>query len=553
MTGLTAGGRTAGHGHDGNEDRASGAGVSRWRATWSSRLAAVVVALAALGIQPALASAGEYQIDFCKGWTNDEPAAQLAFTHTYSGGVNNECHRGGPGGGLHALVTGATMQFDSASGIALQVPSDRAGITISRVWTEYSSPATGGSLAFVRLLAGGTLLDNLATPQVRSDDRPLPAGARDLEWSMFCSTSGSTYCYFPSPSDVHHVYKARLFLSESVDPSLAVTGGSLLGAGPKAGPRTVALDAVDADSGMSAVTVRLGATVVADVAYSCAFDDWSACRRDRRGQVIDVDTRKVLDGMHPLSVTVRDAAGNQTRKELGDVTIANIPSAAVTQREQSTGRQALIRLGRSRLTVSSGRPAIIRGRLVDDDDRPIADATIQVDERVYIPKTGLIGPAWTRLGHVVSDAAGAFVAEIPAGASRALRFSYGSGGTGDTAEARVSVRAGVTVRASRRVVRNGSSVRFTGRVAGTIPRAGVIVTLQAYVPGDGWRASDSRPKVARARTDGRFRVSYWFRNTPRRTRYRFRVLVNEDSAFAYTRSTSRAIAVTVLPRWRSVR
>jgi hypothetical protein len=526
MTGLTARARATGHGHGATGDTATGAARLRARLSLRAATSASAMAFAALGFAPAAASAGEYHIDFCKDWNTDEPAAQLSFTHSYIG-VNNGCYAGGPGGGLHAMLPGGIMQFDSNTGVALQVPADRAGITSRRVWTNHSVPAPGGSLAFVHLWAGDMLLDNDAAPQQRSDDRLLPSGTRNLKWSIFCSTSASTHCFFPAPGDVQHIYKAKLFLIESVDPSLAVTGGSLLGNGAKAGPRTLVLDASDSDSGVSAVTVRLGATVVGDVAYSCAYDDWSACRRDRVGQVIDVDTRKVPDGAHALSVTARDAAGNQTRKELGDVMIANAGSLAAMQRDGVPRGGPLIRLRRSRLTVASGRSAVIRGRLVDDDDRPIAGATIQIDERAYIPKTGLIGPAWASLGYVVTDVSGAFAAKIPAGASRALRFSYANAGAADSAEARVSVRAGVTLRASPRVARNWSTVRFTGRVAGAVPRAGVIVTLQAYVPGRGWRAADSTPKVGRAGPDGRFLVAYRFWKTTTATRYRFRVLVNE--------------------------
>jgi hypothetical protein len=96
-------------------------------------------------------------------------------------------------------------------------------------------------------------------------------------------------------------------------------------------------------------------------------------------------------------------------------------------------------------------------------------------------------------------------------------------------------------------------VRFTGKVAGAIPRAGVIVTLQAYVPGRGWRAADSIPKIGRAGSNGRFRLAYRFWKTVDPTRYLFRVLVNEDSTFAYTRSTSRPVAVIVFPRGRAAR
>ena len=543
-------------------------GVRHQDATAAGRRlrALVLLALGTFAVAPTQARAGDYSIDFCKVLETDRPAASLPVSHSFDG-LTNDCHRGGPDGGLHALMAGGMMPFATTLAIGVAIPPDRPGLTIKRATTAYGAPANIGSLAFPGFLAAGQLLALDTAPVTRVESFATPPGTRDLAWNLFCSTSGSTNCYFPTPT-VLHVYKARLQLTDSVDPSVTATGGSLLGGGPRAGPRTLMLDAVDRDSGMSRLWVKLGGTLVADLPYDCAFDDWSACRRDRYGQIIDVDTTKVSDGVRALSVFAADASGNQTRTELGDVTIANAPPP-LPRRDPtpapppppapvgSSGAsvsvvrvRALIRLQRSRLTVANGARALIRGRLVDDDDRPIADATIHVDERVYIPKTGLIGPSWTRLGHVATDGTGAFSAEIPAGSSRALRFSYEPAGVADAAEARISVRSGVVMRVSRRVVRNGSAISFTGRVAGVLPRAGVLVTLQAYVPGRGWVPADSRPKLGRAGSDGRFRVSYRFRNTLRRSRYLFRMLVNEDSAFAYTGAASRPVGVTVLPSRR---
>ena len=295
MTGLTAGGVTTRDVHGTIANRVS-AGRRMLRLSAMGRVLTSLSAVAVAALAPAVARAGEYPIDFCKGWTNDAPAVQLPFAHSFPGGVNNDCSRGGPEGGLHGMIPGGIMQFDSHSVILLQVPADRPGIVIKRVASQYAAPGTSGSLAFVRVMAGGALLDNQVAPHAPSEDRLLPAGARDLSWGIYCSTSGSTYCYVPTAGDVFHVYKARLFLSESADPTVTVTGGSLIGGGPKAGPRTLLVDAFDGDSGILGMTVKLDDTVVGDIPYQCAYDDWSACRRDRQGQVLDIDTTKVFDG-----------------------------------------------------------------------------------------------------------------------------------------------------------------------------------------------------------------------------------------------------------------
>jgi len=105
----------------------------------------------------------------------------------------------------------------------------------------------------------------------------------------------------------------------------------------------------------------------------------------------------------------------------------------------------------------------------------------------------------------------------------------------------------MSIRVARSRVRNGRAAVFSGRIAGAVPRAGVLLTLQAFQFGRGWTPAQSRPSTVRTSSDGRFRLSYRFTRTFRKTTYRFRVLVNEDSRFAYTRAASRVLKVTVRP------
>src|SRR5439155_7395581 len=120
------------------------------------------------------------------------------------------------------------------------------------------------------------------------------------------------------------VYKARLYLNESIDPILTVTGGTLLSPGPQSGIRTLGYDASDADSGILDVSVKLGGTEVGHTQYVCTYMDWSACRRDRTTQLLEIDTAKVTDGDYPLTVVVRDAANNSFIRSAGTVTVDNV-------------------------------------------------------------------------------------------------------------------------------------------------------------------------------------------------------------------------------------
>ena len=274
---------------------------------------ALVIAVSLLALAPATAGADPYPIDFCKVWGPervDSPAAVLPGLSTFGSNTDsaNTCGAGGPGGAVHLIIPGSSVPFNGLVGLRLGVPADRPNITIRRVQSSYRlQPTTAGSsLAFLELIANDNQrLDSSVAPVDKVDDRVVPTGTRSLTWWVFCSTSASTNCYWSTPY-IADLFKSRLTLDESVAPALTVDGGTLVAGGSKTGLQSVAFDARDADSGVRSVTVALGSTVVGAVAYSCFYDDWSACRRDRDDQVVQADTTKVPDGTHELLVTVSE-------------------------------------------------------------------------------------------------------------------------------------------------------------------------------------------------------------------------------------------------------
>jgi 5-hydroxyisourate hydrolase-like protein (transthyretin family) len=74
-----------------------------------------------------------------------------------------------------------------------------------------------------------------------------------------------------------------------------------------------------------------------------------------------------------------------------------------------------------------------------------------------------------------------------------------------------------------------------------LPAAGVVVNVQAYVPGRGWVVFAS----PRTDSNGRFAAHYRFRNTTTTTRYRLRAVTRMDSGAPFLTSISRRAAVTV--------
>jgi hypothetical protein len=102
----------------------------------------------------------------------------------------------------------------------------------------------------------------------------------------------------------------------------------------------------------------------------------------------------------------------------------------------------------------------------------------------------------------------------------------------------------VSFATSRAVVRNGSSVLFTGQVLdGGLPAANALVAVQARV-GRRWVTF----KIVRTDAFGNFASRYRFKRTRRSTRYQFRAHVAAQATLTTVDSTPRI--VTVSPRRR---
>ncbi len=272
-----------------------------------------------------------------------------------------------------------------------------------------------------------------------------------------------------------------------------------------------------------------------------------------------LDTSQLPAGDHLVRAQVEDGSGNRT-----DIVPARIVHVEDANHGRTLGRpqppppnngtgasaKALVKLDRDGRTVGFRRRLDVRGRLVDEHDRPIAGARIEVDWRRLIPRRGVRGAPWRALGRITTGRNGRFVARMPTTSSRALRFSYKANyaqdGFTSAAQYGLRVRAHVRVRASSTRIRNGQAVVFAGRVAGT-PRGGVPLSLQAWVTGRGWTPARTEQADPRTGAKGRFRVSYRFARTFERVVYRFRLVVGEDSNFPFVRSGSRRIMVVVRP------
>jgi hypothetical protein len=334
---------------------------------------------------------------------------------------------------------------------------------------------------------------------------------------------------------------SRLYLNESVNPTLTVTGGSLAGAGAKAGQQSLTFDAHDTDSGLASVSVALGTTVVGSVTYSCPYNDWSACQRDRASQLLQADTTKVPDGSHELIVTARDAANNALARSLGTVVVANGPSAGAPN-GASASRLAKITAGfastrrRSKRVGYGSRPTV-RGRLVNEQGQPISGATVAVLQQLR-----RAGADPVQVATVSTGADGTFSYKLAGGPSRTMTFAYSAFANDPkptaTSSLQTVVAALVSARVSPRSVRAGTKITLTGRLR-LLGREGIEVKIQ---PRDGrvWHTF-ATVKTTRG---GRFRWTYRFKASAAGRTFAFRARV-DSPLYPFAATNSKPILVRV--------
>lgn len=314
----------------------------------------------------------------------------------------------------------------------------------------------------------------------------------------------------------------ELVVFEAVDPS---------------DPRAVRVAAADRTSGIASGTIQ--------IRRAGSGGAWRtlATRRDGARFVAQIDDA-ALTGLWELRATVTDRAGNRAvgdRRRGGAPALIDVGklrattelSAGIVQAHASSGERPL-----RAATVGFGKRASARGVLVRAGGAPVAGAVVEVWAR-----PAMAGAAQRLVKRVRTSSGGAFAYAVPAGTSRALRFHYAGSAALRPAASDVTVRvpAAVTIHASRRAVRNGQAVTFTGRLRGRpIPSVGKVVDLQAYYRSR-WRTF-ATPRSTRS---GAWRYRYRFGATRGRLVYRFRVVVRPEASYPYARGMSKTTKVTV--------
>lgn len=232
-------------------------------------------------------------------------------------------------------------------------------------------------------------------------------------------------------------------------------------------------------------------------------------------------------GANLLEVCAIDYAGNENcASRIVQVDNSCPGSGGVRARRLDAGI-AKRRAVRSRAWLSSGQRPVVRGQLDDAEGDPVGDATVCVYQRVMLPDA-----SWELVATPRTQSSGRFATYIGRGPSRELRFvyRYNNRFERDAAALRSIVRP--TFRLQPRVVRNGNSVRFSGRLPG--PRHDRRVVVIQARGGKKWITF----KAPRTNNAGFFRARYRFTRTSGTQRYVFRVLVKWQRGYPYERGRS---------------
>jgi hypothetical protein len=253
-----------------------------------------------------------------------------------------------------------------------------------------------------------------------------------------------------------------------------------------------------------------------------------------------VDLSGLEPGTHAVAARVADAAGNATRGPdvpfvVGPRTAAAVPPATAPPATPA-GRD---------LTLALPARAAVPERARTRGQARWSDGSPAVGVRLDVLSAGIGRPVRSmhRITRVTTAADGSFVLPRTT-TSRTLRVVPTAPGHPEAAAAVDLVQPlGLSLRAPRGTVRNGSRATFRARVTGAGDAAEDLqILVQAIVRGR-WSTVDA----VRADDAGRAVWRYRFRRTLRPAAYRFRFVVDRSRTLPWPRTASPRRVVRVVP------
>lgn len=293
--------------------------------------------------------------------------------------------------------------------------------------------------------------------------------------------------------------------------------------------------------------------------------------------VANLPDEQLPDGVYAVRLVAFDVAGNVARsgrtRPDGEYMLVGLPARprpVLTAGIARPSRRCFLAAGgicgkasgcsrangkctyRMVIDRASARPSVqlpfaaaasVMGELRLADGDPVAGARLKIYAAPKNARAELVGEAFT-------GPDGLYEFAIAPGTTRTFVVRYtGADATAavDSVPAVAYVRAGVTLRASKRVLGAGSAITLTGRLltGGTdIPDGGKLISVEVHGPSGRLRSS----KNVYAGLDGRFGASFTAPRTHRHAlRLRIRALVPVDVSWPFIAGSSRSTYVTVRP------
>jgi hypothetical protein len=532
-------------------------------------LTATIVGAAALTVGASAAQAANYAVWSCHDGSGN-PAPVAGWTSARSslgdgGSSTNTC--GSATGGLTATFLGTAVVitnypsgsfarwefFAPASTTVDNVTLDRSFSVgeWNSMWDHDASPMTAvfKDGPGTGILTDGPFLENcISYFGCRSGDSTVnfPVNSSTFSTAAGCVRIGEVKptndCVGdPSGRASITVRRAKIVLADSTAPSLAAaTGASSVGT-PLKGVVGVDATASDAGSGIAQVQVKIDDQIVRQRAI--IDDNNGACTAQGAtsgylalvpcklnvSATLPVDTTKVSDGNHVLSVQVWDAAGTASNVVSRAITVANAVAgtakdaggttadatagtvagdiAAITARivpptvstDPATapglhGGAAGVPNGtggdlakahfaaQAKLTKRSaayGSKVTLKGQLLDKKRKPIAGAHVDVYETLAV-----VGSARVHVATVDTDAKGRFSYRPATTSPRTVEFAYatstGSDAYLDQRTVKLGIHAALSLKISPKSPAKHAKVTFTGKVdAGPLPPDGARMVIEA--------------------------------------------------------------------------
>ena len=361
------------------------------------------------------------------GWTaSTEGSAAYAI---------NNC---APGGALDAELDGAVDQpANAAVATWTYSPPPETSIAAATLWRYGAAPSVGSSATGLFWLAGpqnsydsadvfdqcvgtscqvrGTPSQPLSGSNVVPVPAPNAAGAAHLYVNASCGGANGSSCPAVRASSGQpwsaavHVFAADVTVQYNTAPAVRGVSGALASAPTASGTQAVTFDATDRGPGLYRVTFNVDGQVVSQTPVSnnggrcrdvggtsdgtLAFLNAQPCLPSAHIQTL-LDTSKVSDGSHELSVLVFDAAGNRTTVLDRRVQFANgvgvstaglvVPAPprgpvnGIQASDQAVLQARWSRSSRPLLISSYGRSRRVNGRLTAPGGHGIAGAAVEV-------------------------------------------------------------------------------------------------------------------------------------------------------------------------------